>query len=95
MQLIWRETALIDLDRIVVYVSQFNYVAATRLQALAESCAERIVEHPFLYRAGRIPGTREALIHPNYLLVYRVTADAVEIVNVLHSRQLYPPEEGV
>ena len=59
MQLIWRETALIDLDRIVVYVSQFNYVAATRLQALAESCAERIVEHPFLYRAGRIPGTRE------------------------------------
>lgn len=64
------------------------------MQSLAEACAERLAKHPFLYRAGRIPGTREALIHPNYLLVYRVTADAVEIVNVLHSRQQYPDQQS-
>lgn len=65
-----------------------------RLQELAHACAERLVDHPFMYRTGRLPETREALIHPNYLLVYRVAAGSVEIVNVMHSRQLYPPEEG-
>jgi plasmid stabilization system protein ParE len=43
-----------------------------------------------MYRAGRVPGTRETVVHPNYILVYRVTAEAVEIVNVLHTRQQYP-----
>jgi toxin ParE1/3/4 len=94
MQLIWRETALDDLDRILAYIGQFNFAAAERLQDLAEQCAQRLIDHPYMYRTGRIPETREALIHPNYLLVYRVSVNAVEIVNVLHSRQLYPPQEG-
>lgn len=45
-----------------------------------------------MYRPGRLPGTREAVVHPNYVLVYQVGSDSVEIVNVLHSRQQYPPE---
>ena len=45
-----------------------------------------------MYRASRVPGTREAVVHPNYILIYRVVSDAVEIVNVIHSRQQYPPE---
>ena len=28
--------------------------------------------------------------HPNYILIYRVTTVAVEILNVVHSRQQYP-----
>ncbi len=46
-----------------------------------------------MHRTGRLPGTREAVVHPNYILVYRVGSDVVEVVNVLHSRQQYPPEE--
>ena len=60
-----------------------------------QACAERLSEHPFLHRPGRVTGTREIVVHPNCLMVYRVTADAVEIVNVLHSRQQYPPNEGL
>ncbi|MDN3521933.1 type II toxin-antitoxin system RelE/ParE family toxin [Halomonas ramblicola] len=33
------------------------------------------------------------MAHPNYLLVYRVAADRVEVVAVLHTRQEYPPSE--
>ena len=33
--------------------------------------------------------TREIVVHPNYLVVYRVT-DRIEIVTVLHARQEYP-----
>jgi len=37
-----------------------------------------------------VPGTREAVVHANYITIYRVTAEAVEIVSVVHARQLYP-----
>jgi toxin ParE1/3/4 len=57
---------------------------------LIELAAAQLSEHPFLYRVGRVPGTRETVVHPNYIVVYRVTATAIEIVNILHSRQLYP-----
>jgi toxin ParE1/3/4 len=49
-----------------------------------------LAEHPFLFRPGRVPGTRELVAHPNYIIVYRVLVDRVEIVSVLHARQLYP-----
>jgi plasmid stabilization system protein ParE len=32
------------------------------------------------------------VVRPNYLLVYRVEADTIRIVNVLHASQRYPPE---
>jgi plasmid stabilization system protein ParE len=35
-------------------------------------------------------GTREAVAHPNYLLIYRVGDGVVEILAVLHTRQQYP-----
>ncbi|WP_375287893.1 type II toxin-antitoxin system RelE/ParE family toxin [Sphingomonas sp.] len=90
MRLIWRGTALNDLKGIISYISERNVSAARRLQADIEACAERLPDHPFMYRRGRVPGTREAVVHPNYILVYRVAADAIEVVNVLHSRRQYP-----
>ena len=92
MRLIWRESARSDLRAIVRYISDRNPNAADRLNDKIEACAERLTDHPYIYRAGRIPGTREAVAHPNYILIYRVGTDAVEIVNVIHSRLQYPPE---
>lgn len=46
-----------------------------------------------MYRVGRREGTREAVLHPNYVLVYRVGADTVEIVSVMHTRRQYPPSD--
>ena len=45
-----------------------------------------------IYREGRVPGTREIVVHPNYVLIYRIGTDAVWIVNVLHSARQFPPE---
>jgi len=47
-------------------------------------------QHPYLYRPGLVAGTREIVVHPNYVVIYRVTISAIEIINVLHSRQQYP-----
>ncbi|WP_246053861.1 type II toxin-antitoxin system RelE/ParE family toxin [Halomonas halmophila] len=55
-----------------------------------EETAKALSEHPYLYRQGRVPGTREAVVHPNYLLVYRITTDHIAILDVLHARREYP-----
>jgi addiction module RelE/StbE family toxin len=90
LKLVWRASALADLTTIIGYIAERNLSAAEELQGAIENCAERLPEHPFLYRTGRVDGTREAVVHPNYILIYRVDTDAVEIVSVLHSRQQYP-----
>jgi len=51
-----------------------------------------LAEHPYLYRPGRVAGTREAVVHPNYIVVYRVATEAVEVVAVVHARQHYPQD---
>lgn len=35
-------------------------------------------------------GTREIVIHPNYIVVYRVELACVRVGGVLHARQEYP-----
>ena len=88
--LVWRASALDDLETIISFIGDRDTAAAERLQAAIEACAERLPEHPFLYRPGRVEGTREAVVHPNYILIYRVDAKAVEIVSVVHARREYP-----
>lgn len=90
LTLIWRASALDDLETVITYISERSVPAAERLQASIEACAERLPDHPYLYRPGRVPGTREAVVHPNYILVYRVTSGQVEVVNLVHARQQYP-----
>lgn len=90
MKLVWRADALADLKSIVEYIADRNTPAARGLSSAIEACAERLRQRPYLYRRGRVEGTREAVVHPNYILIYEAGADAVEITAVVHSRQQYP-----
>jgi plasmid stabilization system protein ParE len=90
MNLVWGAQALDDLDQIIAYIAERHGPAAERLHAAIEACAEGLCERPFLYPPGRVPGTREALVHPNYILIYEVGAEAVKVLAVVHSRQQYP-----
>ncbi len=90
MNLIWLPAAGRDLETIIRYIAERDADAAQRLKSLIEDSAERLAEHPFMYRSGRVPGTREAVVHPNYILVYHVAAEAVEIISLVHARQEYP-----
>lgn len=94
MILIWRPEARQDIRSIVAYISERNADAADELLERINACAERLSDHPFMYRSGRKEGTREAVVHPNYIMVYRVGADTVEIVNVMHTRRRYPVEDA-
>jgi len=90
LTLLWRASALGDLDQIITYIAERDVSAAERLHHAIEDCAERLPDHPFMYRTGRVPGTREAVVHPNYIRIYRVTEHAVEVVSLVHARQEYP-----
>ena len=90
LPIIWRDRARDDLVEIIHFIAAEDPRAARRLKERLESAILPVAEHPYLHRAGRVPGTRELIAHPNYVLVYRVAVDFIEVVSVLHSRQQYP-----
>jgi toxin ParE1/3/4 len=90
LAIVWRAEARNDLASIVRYIANHNPSAARRMKSVIEAAVLPLSEHPFIYRPGRVPGTRELVAHPNYVVVYRVTSNQVEIINVLHARQQYP-----
>jgi len=91
LPILWRESARADLIRIVSFVAAENPQAARRLKSLLECAILPTAEHPYLYRASeRIPGLREAVAHPNYIVFYRVTAQCIEVVNIVHARREFP-----
>ena len=69
LTLVWRDTAIRQLEEIVAYISKENLDAALRLRQMVAHCAERLPAHPYMYRRGRVSSTREAVITPNYFLV--------------------------
>lgn len=85
----WRPEAVADLWEILEYIDERNPQAAEELYAEIERATSALPEHPYLYRLGRVLNTREIIVHPNYLVIYRLT-DRIEILSVLHARQQYP-----
>ncbi|ESQ80096.1 type II toxin-antitoxin system RelE/ParE family toxin [Asticcacaulis sp. YBE204] len=86
----WQATARFELLSILDYISDDDPDAAQRLKDLIESQADTLLEFPNRHRAGRVPGTREMVVHPNYLIIYAVTPQAVKIVRILHAAQQWP-----
>lgn len=86
----WSEEAVADLVEIVDYIEQRNAAAAQSLHAIIVQSAENLPLMPYLFRPGRVSGTREHVVHPNYIVVYQVGEEVIDILRVLHSRQQYP-----
>lgn len=86
----WRPEALDDLLGIVAYIGQSDEAAALRFKSRIEAAILPLSDHPYLFRPDRRAGTRELVAHPNYIVVYRVLDEAIDIVSVLHVRREYP-----
>ncbi|MFJ4064038.1 type II toxin-antitoxin system RelE/ParE family toxin [Pseudomonas sp. NPDC089996] len=90
MRLVWRRMALKDRFRIMEHISQDNPAAAILLDETFREKARRAAQTPALYKMGRYPGTREIVVKPNYVMIYRRVDSCVEIVRILHARQQWP-----
>lgn len=86
----WRPLSLADRDAIMEYIAQDNPSAAIDLDLEFETKAENARQRPKLYKPGRMKGTREIVVRPNYVMVYRITGDLIEILRVLHTAQQWP-----
>ena len=91
MKVRWTRLAVKALADIHEHIATDNLAAADLLRDRALSFVEtKLATHPMIGRPGRVDGTRESVIHPSYIIVYRVNADVVEILTVRHVAQKWP-----
>lgn len=91
MRVIWTPEALQDRADIWDYIELDNPTAAVRMDALFSDSANRLTEHPKLGKPGRIPGTRELIVHESYRLVYEIQNETVWLLVLIHTARQWPP----
>lgn len=80
----WTRAALHSVDEIAAFIALDNPArAASFVHGLKEK-TERLQSFPGMGRAGRVPGTRELVLHKNYIAIYRVKGGDVEILRIHH-----------
>ncbi|WP_299912866.1 type II toxin-antitoxin system RelE/ParE family toxin [uncultured Paracoccus sp.] len=89
-ELEWKAPAVADLMAIVDYISDDNPDAALALMEEIQGKVAQLPAHPKRCRPGRVKGTRELVVRPNYIVVYAETAVAVTVLRVLHAAQMWP-----
>ncbi|NHB93693.1 type II toxin-antitoxin system RelE/ParE family toxin [Photorhabdus cinerea] len=90
MELEWKPMALADREAIMEYIALDNPLAAIELDNEFELTAETACQHPKMYKPGRVKGTREAVVHPHYVMIYRVRRNLLQILRVLHTARQWP-----
>ena len=86
----WTKTALANLVAIVEYIEKDNVERARSFALEIQSKTNSLVSFPSMGRPGRVIGTRELVIHPNYIIAYRVRGDVGEILRVQHVARRWP-----
>ncbi len=75
---------------IVDYIADDNPVAAQALKDEIEAKVALLPHAPRFYRLGRVKGTREMIVRPNYVLIYAEAAKTITVLRVLHAAQQWP-----
>jgi toxin ParE1/3/4 len=95
MRIVWSELALRDLSAARAYIARDNQPAGDRQIELVIQAAGTLPLFPNIGRPGRREGTRELIVgRTPYELPYRVKGDRIEILRVLHGRQIWPDRLG-
>jgi toxin ParE1/3/4 len=91
MEIIWRASALNDLEAVREFTAQDNPLAAARVPTAIRDAVDRLGRHPSLGRAGRVDGTRELIIaNAPYIVAYRVVENQIRILAVIHTSRQWP-----
>ena len=76
--------------RLLITLSDDNPDAAQALKEEIEGKTLGLLDHPQMYRVGRVYGSREMVVRPNYIVVYAESPDAVTVLRILHAAQQWP-----
>lgn len=84
MILRWSEVASLDLAAIYDYIALDSPESAVKVATRIMETTERLLDHPRLGKPGRRKDLRE-LVHPPYVVFYRIIGEVISIESVLHS----------
>jgi addiction module RelE/StbE family toxin len=85
MKIYWLESCEKSLEEIADYIALDNFRAADKLISQIRSMAINLADFPEIGKEGSVAGTREIVVHKNYIMVYRIKKNTVEILYVYHS----------
>ncbi|MGE0830885.1 MAG: type II toxin-antitoxin system RelE/ParE family toxin [Hyphomonadaceae bacterium] len=89
MKIYWRAEARADLEQLLDYIAAESMSGAARVMDRILTRVESLAELPRLGRPGRRPDIRElVIVSTPYIVVYRLGAEEIEILVVLHGAQL-------
>ncbi|SJM91706.1 type II toxin-antitoxin system RelE/ParE family toxin [Crenothrix polyspora] len=86
----WTKTALKNVSLIADYSAQDKAVRTNTFVQEIRNKTHLLADFSELGRPGRVMGTRELVVHKNYIVVYRVRNEQVEIIRVHHVAKLWP-----
>jgi toxin ParE1/3/4 len=87
----WLDQAVEDLKAVRAHIARHDPSAAADVARRLRDAVKILGDYPAAGRAGRVPNTRELVVAGTpYILPYRVSAEGVEILRVLHGAQQWP-----
>lgn len=86
----WTRTALANLVAIVTYIEKDSPQRAKSFALEIRAKTNLLSNFPDAGRPGRVAGTREIIIHANYIVAYRARTGTVEILRVQHVARRWP-----
>lgn len=89
MEIRWTRRALENLEQIAAYIGTDNPVRARTFVGEIKEKTELLRQFPALGRPGRVPGTRELVVHENYVVPYRVKDGVIQVLRVQHVARLW------
>jgi toxin ParE1/3/4 len=88
----WLPDAERNLTAQLEWVAERNRWAAIDMGDAIFSTLDRLANHPAMAGPARVAGTRELVVLGTpYVVVYRIEADAMVIMRILHGAQRWPP----
>jgi len=85
MSIKWTRAALASVDEIAGFIAKDNPTRAASFVLELQAAITKLQTHPGMGRAGRVPGTLELVLHKNYIAIYRVRGNDVEILRLHHA----------
>lgn len=79
-----------SLQAIEDYIAHDNPSAAIDLWLSIDDQVSRLSDPNFPRRPGRVAGTLELVVHPNYVVILEQSPSTVTVLEVLHAAVKYP-----
>ena len=90
MTLVWLEQSQRDMRAIFRHISQDNPNAATKLINLIQEQAIMLCHFPQMGKQTSLTRVRALVVHVNYTIYYRESAQNLQIVRIKHNAQQWP-----